>query len=171
MVGSAGLRRLEQLAPKRPVFVRGRMDGEVVIGRIIDNVQYLAPRTMDATPRLFVFSIEVLVVEEIEPMRAVVPARGSMQMERRHNTLKAVPSKVVAGRLSVRIEIESSHAPPAMVSAITELIAGQENGKVAVTVLVYWLGVLCHGRGWWGQNEDRRGEGQARSRPPHFPDA
>lgn len=155
MVGSAGLRRLEQLAPKRPVFVRGRMDGEVVIGRIIDNVQYLAPRTMDATPRLFVFSIEVLVVEEIEPMRAVVSAWGSMEMEGRHNTLEFVPAKGVTGRLPVRIEIESGHTPPVMVSAIAELIAGQEDSEVAVAVLVYWFGVLRHSRDRWSQNEDR----------------
>lgn len=138
------LRRLVQLTAKRSIFVRGRMDGEIVIGRIVDDVQYLATWGMDAAPGLIMFPVEVLVVEEIEPMRAVVSAWGSMEMEGRHNTLEFVPAKGVTGRLPVRIEIESGHTPPVMVSAIAKLIAGQEDSEVAVAVLVYWFGVLCH---------------------------
>ena len=148
-------RRLVQLTAKRSIFVRGRMDGEIVIGRIVDDVQYLATWAMDAPPGLIMFPVEVLVVEEIEPMRAVVSAWGSMEMEGRHNTLEFVPAKGVTGRLPVRIEIESGHTPPVMVSAIAELIAGQEDSEVAVAVLVYWFGVLRHSRDRWSQNEDR----------------
>src|SRR4051794_19271288 len=86
MVGDADLKRLVQLTSKRSIFVCGRMDGEIVVRRITNNVKDLATRAMDATPGLLVLPVEVLVVEEIEPMRAVVSARGSMEMEGRHNT-------------------------------------------------------------------------------------
>jgi hypothetical protein len=150
--------------------VRSRVDGEIVTGRLIDDVQDLPAWDMDAARSAVALSIEMLVVEEIDPMRAVVSTRGGMEMEGGHSTVKFMPSEVITGRLFRRVEIEASHAPSAAVSTIAQLIARQEDGEVTIAVLVHWVRILRHSRGRWGEDEDRRGEGQAHSRPPHFPD-
>jgi hypothetical protein len=114
---------------------------------------------------------EVLPIEEIKPMRAVVSTRGGVEMKRSHNTVESVPVEDVTGRPSFWVEIESSHAPPATVSAIAHLIACQEDGEVTIAVLVHWVRVLCHSRGWWSEHQDRGRERQAGSRPSYLTDA
>ena len=166
-----GAASLVQLAPERTIFVHSGVDGEIVIGRIVDNFQYLPARAMHAARGPVSLPVEVLPIKEVKPMRAVVSTRGGVEMEGSHNTVESVPGEDVTGRLSCWIEIESSHAPPATVSAIAHLVARQENGEVTIAVLVHWVGVLRRSRGWWSEHQDRGGEGQAGSRPSRIADA
>jgi hypothetical protein len=162
---------LVQLAPDRTIFVRSGVDSEIVIGRIVDNFQYLPARAMHATRGPVSLPVEALPIKEVKPMRAVVSTRGGVEMEGSHNTVESVPGEDVTGRLSCWVEVESSHAPPATVSAIAHLIARQENRDVTIAVLVHWVGVLRRSRGWWSEHQDRGGEGQAGSRPSRIADA
>lgn len=162
---------LKKLTPQRPGFVLGRVDRKIVIRRVIDNFQELPVRAVYAARDGVSFPVEVLVVEEIDPMRSVLPTRCGVEMEGGHHTIKLVPGEEVTGRVLRWVEIEPRHAPSMVISAIAQLIACQEDGEVTEAVLVHWIRILGHSRSRWGQNEDRRGKGQARSRPPHFPDA
>jgi len=146
---------LVQLAPERTSLVHVRVDREIVIGRIVDNFQDLPARAMHTTRGLVSLPVEMLLVKEIEPMRTVVSTRGGVDMERRHDTVELVPRDVVTGRLSFWVEIESSHTPPVMVSAIFQLIARQEDGKVTIAILVHWIGIQRRGRSWRGDHQDR----------------
>jgi hypothetical protein len=69
-----------------------------------------------------VVSIEVLVVEEINPMVAVFVARGVVQMEGGHRTVEPVPVDVVTDPLMLGIKIETSDAPAVAVSAVLFLV-------------------------------------------------
>jgi hypothetical protein len=66
-------------------------------------------------------SVEALVIEEIDPMRAIVSTRRGVQVEAGHHTVESVPGDDVTGGLVFWVEIEPSHAPPFGVSAIAEL--------------------------------------------------
>ena len=117
------------------------------------------------------FPVEVLPIEEIKPMRAIVSTRGGVEMEGSHNTVESVPGEDVTGGLAFWVEIEPSHAPPATVSAIAQLITCQEDGEVTIAVLVHWVVVLCRSRGWGSEHQDRGRERQAGSRPSYLSDA
>lgn len=145
---------LKQLAADCSLFVRGRVDVEIVIGRIVDNVQDLLSGTMDATRGRVSRPVEVLVVEKINPMWSVVVTRGGVEVKGGHSSVELFPGEEVTGCLPLCVEIEPSHAPPFGVSTIAELIAGQVNGEMAVAVLMHGVGLMRRCRGRLGQDKD-----------------
>ena len=81
--------------------------------------------------------VEVFVVEEIDPMRAVVLARGGVEMEGGHIAVEPAPRENVADSFIVGVEVEASEAPPITVSTITDFVTGQGYGELPVPVLPY----------------------------------
>src|SRR3954451_18250990 len=89
----------KQLTPDRSRLVRSRVDGEIVIGRLINDVQDFPAWDMDAARSAVALSIEMPVVKEIDPMGTVVSTRGGVEMEGGHSTVKAIPSEGITSRL------------------------------------------------------------------------
>jgi hypothetical protein len=113
---------------------------------------------MDAARGRVTLPVEALVVEEIDPMRAIVSTRRGVQVEAGYHTVESVPGDDVTGGLVFWVEIEPSHAPPFGVSAIAELTTAQVYGDVTITVMAYRVGPLRRRRGRFGEDKERRGE-------------
>jgi hypothetical protein len=91
---------------------------------------------MDAARDTVLLSIVPLVIEEIDPMPAVVATRGGVEMEAGHQTVEPLPRSDIADCLVFWVEVEPSGAPTIAVSAITEFTAGQVHGKVLMAALI-----------------------------------
>lgn len=125
-----------ELPADRSFFVRGGVQVEVEIGRIIQHGVDLVPAGVNATGNGVVVAVEVCVVEEINPMSAVVATRGVVEMEGGHRTVEPVPADVVAHSLLFCVEIEASDTSPVVVSAIFELVAVELHEELLMAVVV-----------------------------------
>jgi hypothetical protein len=83
-----------------------------------------------------VISVEVLVVEEVNPMPAILVTRGMVQMEGGHVTGEPIPLDVVADPLMFSIEIEAGDAPTVAISTILELVTAQLNQELPMVLVV-----------------------------------
>jgi hypothetical protein len=84
-------------------------------------------------------SVEVLVVEQINPVPAVVVARGVMEMKCCHRAVEPVPRDVIAHSFFICIEIEAGNTPPVVVSAVFQLITIEPYQEL------FMAGVVCRG--------------------------
>lgn len=128
-----------QLAADRARLVRGGVQVEVEIRRIIEHCIDFVSAGMNTIGDGVVMSVEVLVVEQINPVPAVVVARGVMEMKCCHRAVEPVPRDVIAHSFFICIEIEAGNTPPVVVSAVFQLITIEPYQEL------FMAGVVCRG--------------------------
>ena len=95
------------------------MDVEIEVGRIVDDgldlVSWAHPVAavhMNAAGDRVSGSGEALVVEEIDPMWALLPCGGGVEMEGGHRSVEFVPGDNKAGCLVFWVELEPGVSCP-----------------------------------------------------------
>lgn len=132
-----------QLAADCSVPVRSGVQVQVEVRRIIQNGVNLVSAGMNTIGDRVVVSIEMLIVEQINPMPAVVVARGMMEMEGCHRAVEPVPCDVVAHSLFLCVEIEASNTAPVVVSTIFEFITIELHQELLMAGLVGRGHLMC----------------------------
>jgi hypothetical protein len=112
------------------------MQVQIEFGRIVEDLVDLIPAAMNAVHDPVVISVVVLVVEEVNPMPAILMTGGVMQMEGSYITREPVPLDVVADPLMFNVEIEAGDAPTVVISTIPELVTAQLNQELPMVLVV-----------------------------------
>ena len=125
-----------KLAADRSGLVRGGVQVQVEIRRMVEHSVDLVSAGMNAVGNGVVISIEMLVVEEINPMPTVVMTRRVVEMEGGHRTIEPVPGDVVAHSLQFSVKIEAGNTPPIVVSTIFQLVSIKLYKELLMAVVV-----------------------------------
>jgi hypothetical protein len=109
---------------------------QIEFRRIVEDLVNLIPAAISAVGDPVAISVVVLVVEEVNPMPAILVTRGMVQMEGGHVTVEPIPLDVVADPLMFSIEIEAGDAPTVAISTILELVTAQLNQELPMALVV-----------------------------------
>ncbi len=125
-----------KLAADRSGLVRGGVQVQVEIRWMVEHSVDLVSAGMNAVGNGVVISIEMLVVEEINPMPTVVMTRRVVEMEGGHRPIEPVPGDVVAHSLQFSVKIEAGDTSPVMVSTIFQLVSIKLYKELLMAVVV-----------------------------------
>src|SRR2546421_10760201 len=143
-----------ELPAERSGFVRGGVQVEIEVRRIIEHGVDLVPAGVNTTGDGVAVAVEVLVIEEINPMTAVVATRRVVEMEGSHRAVEPLPADVEAHSLLLGVEIEASDTPPVMVSAIFEFVTIELHEELLMPVVICRGNLLRRCRGRPGEHQD-----------------
>jgi hypothetical protein len=109
---------------------------QIELGRVVQDLIDLIPAAINAVGDPVAISIEMPVVEEVNPMPAILVTRGVVQMESGHVTREPIPLDVVADPLMFSVKIKTGDASTVMISTILELITAQLNQELPMILVV-----------------------------------
>ncbi|HEX8933601.1 MAG TPA: hypothetical protein VF788_05305 [Pseudonocardiaceae bacterium] len=116
--------------------MRSGVQVQIELRRVVQDLIDLIPAAINAVGDPVAISIEMPVVEEVNPMPAILVTRGVVQMESGHVTREPIPLDVVADPLMFSVKIKTGDAPTVMISTILELITAQLNQELPMVLVV-----------------------------------
>jgi hypothetical protein len=143
-----------ELPADRSGFVRGGVQVEIEVRRIIEYSVNLVLAGVNATGDGVVVTVEVGAVEQINPMSAVVATRCVVEMKSGHRTVEPVPGDVKAHSFLPGVEIETGDTLAVVVPAIFKLVTIELHEELLMAVAVRRGGLMRRCRDRPGEHQD-----------------